>query len=259
MKNHFITAYVGNKREEVYIIYENIQKYIEDKKIIIEPFCGSSSISYYISLQHPKKYQYILNDCDKFLIELYHIMKDEEKLKKFIEDVNKLCFVENEFINKETYDNIIKTDDIYGWFISRKFYNIRQGLYPLRRSKKLDFEKINETPIINFLRTEDIFFKNIDGVDIYEEYKNNDEVFMIMDPPYIQSCNDFYESEKKTRLNIYEHVYNNHVLNKKNICFILEKIWIINLLFRKYKKIDYDKTYNSAKKKKTKHIICIND
>ena len=261
MKNHFIIPYIGNKREEVYIIYDNISQYIKDKKIIVEPFCGSSSISYYISLQQPNKYKYILNDLDKKLIELYNIMTDEDKLKKFIDDINKLCFVENKFIDKETYLNIVKKDDIYGWFISRKFYNIRSGLYPQdgRVKKKIDFEKINKIPIINFLRTEEIIFKNIEAIDIFEEYKNKDDVFLIMDPPYLQNCNDYYESDKRIRLNIYEHVYNNHVLNKKNMLFILEKNWIVNLLFRKYKKIEYDKIYNSAKKKKTKHILFIND
>ena len=136
MKNHFIIPYVGNKREEVEIIYENIKPYIDDKKIIIEPFCGSSSISYYISLQQPNKYKYILNDLDKNLIELYKIMKDEDKLKNFIDHINKLCFVNNKFIDKETYLNLIKKDDMYGWFIKHKFYKIMVGLYPIDRIKK---------------------------------------------------------------------------------------------------------------------------
>ena len=46
MRNHFIIPYIGNKREEVETIYNNIKNYIDDKKIIIEPFCGTSAVSY---------------------------------------------------------------------------------------------------------------------------------------------------------------------------------------------------------------------
>jgi len=115
-----------------------------------------------------------------------------------------------------------------------------------------------DTPILNFLRTEDVEFKNIEAIDIYEQYKDNKDVFFIMDPPYIMTCNDFYIEEKKKRLNIYEYINYNHT-NNKNICFVLENNWIINLLFDKYKKIPYDKKYNGYCKKKTKHIIFIND
>lgn len=260
MKNHFIIPYTGNKREEVEIIYENIKPYIDEKKIIIEPFCGSSAISYYISLQQPKKYKYILNDLDENLIELYKIMKDEDKFKKFVDEINKLCFVNNKFIDKEAYLNLIKKDDVYAWFILRKYYNIRPGLYPVveRKKNKLCYDKINKTPIINFLRTEDIEFKNMEAIDIYEEYKNNEEVFMIMDPPYLISCNSFYDGDNTKKINIYEYINYNHT-NKKNVCFVLENNWIINLLFKNYKRIEYDKKYNGYKKKIVKHIILIND
>lgn len=258
MKNHFIIPYWGNKRTEVYVIYDNIKPYIDDKTIIVEPFCGSSSISFYISLQQPKKYKYILNDIDKALIEMYNIMKDDLKLKNFVDHINNLCFVNDKFINKETYLNLIKKDDVYGWFIKHKFYRIRPGLYDITGSshKKLDYDHINNIPIINFLRTEDVLITNNEAIDIYEKYKDMDDVFFIMDPPYIMACNDFYTDKKN--LNIYEYIYYNHT-NNKNICFVLENYWIISLLFNKYKKIEYAKRYTGYGKKKTTHIILIND
>ena len=78
-----------------------------------------------------------------------------------------------------------------------------------------------------------------------------------MDPPYLQSCNDFYTDEKN--FNIYEHVSNNNFENKPAyIAFCLENNWIIKLLFRDYiNKIIYDKTYQTTKKKTT-HIIISN-
>ena len=258
MKNHFISSYVGNKREEVEVIYENIKDYINHKKIIIEPFCGTSAISYYISLQRPNKYKYILNDYDKNLIELYEIMKDEEKLKNFLDEIRSLCFIDDKIIDKETYLNLIKKDDVYAWFIKNKIYNLRPGLYPSERKINFDVDKLKKTPILNFLRTEDVEFKNMEAINIYEQYKDYKDVFFIMDPPYIMACNDFYIEEKKKRLNIYEYINYNHT-NNKNICFVLEDNWIINLLFAKYKRIQYEKKYNGYCKKKAKHIILIND
>ena len=72
MKNHFFMPYFGNKRQEVEKIYEEIKEDLlnDEIKTIIEPYCGSSSISYYISTLHPKRFKYILNDNNKKLIEL---------------------------------------------------------------------------------------------------------------------------------------------------------------------------------------------
>ena len=74
---------------------------------------------------------------------------------------------------------------------------------------------------------------------------------MIMDPPYMIATNEFYDNDQTLKMNIYEYmVDNNKHNNKKNLCLILENIWIIKLLFKKYKRIEYDKKYHSYKKKK---------
>ena len=90
MKNHFIFSYFGNKRSEVDIIYNIIKDTLNDIDTIVEPFCGSSAMSFYISTQHPKKFKYILNDNNKILMDIYHLMKDPEKLKIVIENLNKI-------------------------------------------------------------------------------------------------------------------------------------------------------------------------
>jgi site-specific DNA-adenine methylase len=55
--NHFVISYAGNKRKEVEKIYENIKDKLDDIDNIIEPFCGTSALSCYISQQHPKKFK----------------------------------------------------------------------------------------------------------------------------------------------------------------------------------------------------------
>ena len=78
MKNHFYIPYFGNKRSEVKNIVNCIPK-LETFKTIIEPFCGSCAISYYIWTLYPDK-KFILNDNNTYLKEMYDIIKDDEKI-----------------------------------------------------------------------------------------------------------------------------------------------------------------------------------
>jgi len=70
---HFMVPYAGNKRKEVKQLYEEFKKSSNEYTYIVEPFCGTSAFSYYVSLNEPLKYTYVLNDNNKYLIELYKI------------------------------------------------------------------------------------------------------------------------------------------------------------------------------------------
>ena len=251
MKNHFIFPYAGNKREEVETIIKNID--ISQSTIIVEPFCGTSALSVYISKLYPKKYKYILNDNDKNLIELYKLMieKNKKKLKKTEKDIDNIL---KNIKCKEDYIKILSKKDFNSWFIAHKIYTIRSGLYDLdykyNEEKPFKFENYE---IFNFLQNENITILNEDAIKVLKDNKDNKEVFMFIDPPYLNSCNEFYSNEYNT--NIYEYIYHNDLRNMKfNFCLVLEKNWIINLLFEKYKKIEYDKMYQTSKKK-TKHLL----
>lgn len=250
MKNHFILSYYGNKREEVEFIVKNLS--FENITTIVEPYCGSSAMSVYIHMLYPKKFKYVLNDNNQILIELYKLMKQETKFKNFIDEINKLCFDEEDnFINKERYLELIKQKNLIGWFIKNKFYSITVGLYPkLRRPKKISFNEINNTPIIDFLRNEDILIYNEDALKIILE-NNIPETIILCDPPYLSVCNKYYSNAE---CSIYEWFFNNPKI-LKNTYFILESIYHIKILFRDYHLIEYDKTYNGVKKKKVKHTI----
>ena len=70
------------------------------------------------------------------------------------------------------------------------------------------------------------------------------------------ACNDFYINKT---INIYEYFFKNDIKNfKSKIFFILEDIWINNLLFQNVKKLcSYDKKYEISKKKTT-HVLFSN-
>lgn len=254
MKNHFLMSYFGNKRMEVENFYNSIKDNLNDIDTIIEPFCGSSALSYYISLQHPLKFKYILNDNDKYLIELYKIVIDEKKFNEFILKLNKI----SENINKEKYDKLKKEDTLVNWFYVHKIYSIRTGLYPLNAESKIikDFNILKNCPIINFLKTEKIEIVQGDGMICYKKYKDLENNLIILDPPYLSLCNDFYY---KTDVNLYEYLYDNNIKNEKaKIYLILENIWIIKLLFKNNNILStYSKKYQTTKKQ-TEHIIIYN-
>lgn len=258
MKNEFFMPYAGNKREEVEEIYKNISTYIEDKKIIVEPFCGSCSMSLYISLQNPKKFKYILNDNNKHLINLLTIAKDENKLNELVNDLNNTIQNIN---SKEEYNLLKKEDNIISYIILNSYYNMKPGLYPQdekRKKKKKDYNDfLKKNIFLNFLRNEEVELYNEDAISIYNTYKDNEECVILCDPPYLSTSNDFYLDPS---IKIYEHIYkNNMIYNKAFIAFVLDDMFLINLLFEKYKSFKYNKKYNGFNRKLSIHSIYINE
>lgn len=259
MKNHFIFPYCGNKRNEI----EKIVKYINfnDIETIIEPFCGSSSMSYYISTIYPNKFKYIINDNNENLIKLYNIMKNNELINefnnKFNEYINKFNNIDNEEERKKYYLSICKENNVYSYAFITKYYNLRPGIYPPRaKINKIKPFNLKDFPIYNFLNNENVEIYNKDALNIINEYKNNKQALILLDPPYLKACNDFYNNKD---INIYEWIYNND-LKKYEALFILilENIWLIKLLFNNYiLLLEYDKIYE-INKRKTIHLIISN-
>lgn len=256
MKNHFIFPYAGNKRNEA----ENIAEKINFNNIttIIEPFCGSAAISYYISTQQPNKYNYILNDNDKTLIKIYNTLKDEEQTNLLNGKINLLIDKFNLYTDdtqrKLYYNSICNTDNIESYVFKYKYYNLRPGLYPqmnrLKEIKKIDLKIY---PIYKFLQSENVEISNIDGLEFIKSKKDDINNLLILDPPYLACYNDFYNNSD---INIYEYLNDNNInIFNCSIYLILENMWIVKLLFRTNKIIDtYNKIYEISKKR-TSHII----
>lgn len=252
MKNHFIISYFGNKRNEVDDIIDVCN--FDGIEYIVEPYCGTCAFSFRLSQLYPGKFKYILNDNNKFLVELLEIMKDDNRYNNFRNNINELITTID---TKQKYKDIVNNKTLEGWFIASKFYEIRPGIYPLRGKP---FKELNETyPIIHFLKTENIELNNIDALDIIIKYKDEKNKLIFIDPPYLQSCNDYYE---ESGTNIYQYLYSNPPQNfNAYFVFALEYIWINKLLFKdcidKSKCLIKNKTYE-AKKKKTEHFYFTN-
>ena len=247
MKNHFYTTYRGNKRQEVERIFENID--LTNITTIIEPFCGTSAMSYYIHTKYPNKFNYILNDNDPHLMELYEMAKNGT-IDEFFNRINDLCFNEQgEFINKERYGELVKKKDLEGWFISLKYFRMVYGLYPINK-RSIPIKNDLGQGLTDFLKTDNVKLSCIDAVDLVGRYKDDDTCLIFFDPPYLNLCNDFYECGGK---NIYEYLHKNTDFKSKVVAVVNES-WISDLLFVNYKCVKYNKTY---KLKKTKVIHCL--
>jgi site-specific DNA-adenine methylase len=277
MKNHFFFSYAGNKRQEVEHIYTKID--FNNIDTIIEPFCGSCALSFFIWSQNKNKnYKYILNDLDDNLIKLLRIIKDNN-YKDVEDNINK---VREEILNnaddineaKSKYLKYLKNKDLNAYIFKNKYYSQRPGLFPIRDFKsrfniKLDFKS---SPIFEFLTTADI--------EIYNEYANiiidkydNPNSFIFLDPPYIASCNSYYKADSGNNINnIYMKLCNYGLKNfNSKILICHENNWLFKIIFKEYITEDsneYKITYQNSlhkhmlldgkKKKETTHICIVN-
>ena len=248
--NHFLISYSGNKRRETEDLYNEIKNKLDDGHIntIIEPFCGTSAFSYYISTKYPGKFKYILNDNNKHLIKLYQVAKDPHKLNELILKLK--SFVTND-LTKKIYNAIVKNDVFENWVFKHKYCFIRPGIYPTNNFSDHFFDKMKKSPILTFLRNENITFYYEEGIKIINEYKDVSTCLMFLDPPYILSgsSNDFHYDSK---VNIVYEYLSINVINDMKALILLsleEDNWIIGLMFK-----DYIKSI----KNKSMHLIISN-
>lgn len=259
MKNHFFFPWTGNKRDEVDIITSSIKLENEpDITTIVEPFCGSCAMSVYISSIYPRKYKYVINDLDENLIKLIRIAKDPESWEEFKDIVTMMINIilncDSFEAEKDMYNTFVKGGTVYGYYLSNKYYTFRSGLYPNTSIQSVkDFNCL----FIDFLRNEDVTVTNDDALKCLKEY-NHRENIILLDPPYIMTCNSFYNGGGSESFNIYEYLFDTYSFHA-SVFMIIEYTWIMKVYSLKCsaKAITYDKKYKGIRKRNATHaIIC---
>lgn len=263
--NHFIIAYAGNKRKEYQYFKSKVN--LDNIENIIEPFAGSCAISFNIWLEYGDKFNYYLNDNCENIYDLYKLIRDEEP-----QDIlNKLNEIKQTINGKEDYNKLFKKNfknskqrdkdnfNIFEYIVIHKGYSIRVGLFNEKRfnkDAKIKFNKL-QLKFFEFLKSPNVFISLGDWSSIFDKFKDDDKSLIFLDPPYLQSCNDYYLDKT---INIYEYLTKNNIDNfKSHIYLILEDNWIIKIIFNNNNAMmDYDKTYQQTKRKTT-HILYKNN
>jgi len=163
MNNHFYMPYLGFKIEEIENTYNSLN--FDNIKFIVEPGCGSCAISYYISTKK-KGLTYILNDKNKYLLEMYNIIINDEKRIQFENDYKQAILAID---NKESYIKYIKEDGVLNWFIKHKYYG-----------KVIEIDlNLSSCLIYNFFKKNKIIFTSKDGFIVYDKYETNDKAIIL--------------------------------------------------------------------------------
>jgi site-specific DNA-adenine methylase len=259
----FYFSYAGSKRKEIREFIDLID--LNNYENIIEPFGGSLAFSRYIYNLYPNK-NFFVSDIND---ELIYFCNNFYKKKEYIID-NAIIKI-NEINNKIDYDNYINKnqqmdndENFLTWYLLRRsYYNIRQGLYP-SNNRKPKFIKYNDKTINvdNFFKK--VEYKNQDYKIYMEKFKNDESALIFLDPPYINSCNEFYSNQNiKTKdINkqfdeLWEYLYNYFNNCKCKFILIVNDNFFMRLSFSKWFKKSYHKKYE-ATKKETRHNIFSN-
>jgi site-specific DNA-adenine methylase len=186
MKDVFPLGCFGNKYREYKDIIKFIEPHINNKSIIIEPFCGSCCVSFNVFLKYPNL-KYYINDLDNYRIEFYNNMKSEDGR-------NELYKIENDIkiLGRDYYNSIVqksKTDKNHpylAYVIGKRIHAYREGLYP---DKGFNCKIITDN-WINFFNSCEISSYNYKIV--IDKFKDDENALIYCDPPYLNSSNTQY-------------------------------------------------------------------
>ena len=178
---------MGNKSRELKLLLPIIEPHITKDTIFIEPFCGSCVVSFNVYKKHGIKIH--INDLDKLRIQFYNNMKDEKGREEFYKLQDEVLNPNGgeahyyEIIGKNRCNMNIKYD---AYVISKTVSSFRYGLYPTTK------KKIISENWINYLNN--AIITNEDYKIILDKYKDNENAFLYLDPPYVDSYNKCYSN-----------------------------------------------------------------
>ena len=241
---------MGNKSRELKLLLPIIEQHITEDTIFIEPFCGSCVVSFNVYKKHNIKIH--INDIDKFRIQFYNNMKDEKEREEFYK-LQDECLKPN---GDKYYYEILgekrcnMNTEYNAYIISKTIYSFRMGLYPT--TKKVNKKIIGEN-WINYFNNATI--TNEDYKIILDKYKDNENAFLYLDPPYMDSFNAGYNTysgksydEDMTIIDNTEMYINllDILKCKCKVLFSINECALTRYLYKDYIKNSYNHIYQSS-------------
>jgi site-specific DNA-adenine methylase len=258
----------GNKLVELKH-YINLLPSFDAFNIYCEPYAGSFGALRGIHQQlENNNIKIHLNDLDSYLHEEWNwiINEDIEKVK-LITDMMASYLYPGMYIGKMSEEKKIFTDvmsEIETEGIPRNILNrltdsiTHMGL--VNNIKYID----TFIPLRELLKKSTITHKN--AIELFEEYKNNTNAFLFLDPPYLDTNIKNYGNSNK-RSDIKNILDDNSIHYIKmlemletaqcKIMAIINKTYLTDYLFKKFIRHEYKKTYGRSGSR-TIHIVLTN-
>lgn len=261
---NFYFSYGGNKRSDIKFFKNAIK--LDWIETIVEPFCGSCAFSHYCFKKLNFNKNYLMNDNDMFLINFLNTIKNKSWIIfndciNFLKENEKIINDDKNFFSK--YIQLNKNYLIFLNYWLHRCYIRRVGVLSVfYKNNKLNLNDEKIKKYFDTLRKHDLFFcndkinyTNDDYLITFEKFKNDENAFLFLDPPYLWSDNKFYywfngQTEDIMENNfIYDHtkIYID-ILNflkycKCRVLLIINKNAINEYLFNGFVKDEYIKIY----------------
>jgi site-specific DNA-adenine methylase len=216
-------------------------------KTVVEPFSGSFAVIKHF-YKDCSRYNFHLNDTDEALLYAYEHYKD---IHDVIFELNRKYADDFELRNADfirsfnsmdlpphVKEHIRKTHIVRGVFRCPKD---RDNYNPVEASI-LDNAKIT----------------NLDYKDILEMYREDEEAFLFLDPPYLYSDNSSYASQIRDTdmTQIVVDILEFLKVCKCKVMLVINKLNILSYLFRDFIKEEYERIYQISKRKAKHLVIC---
>lgn len=282
--NNFIVPYYGNKYKEAKNTIEHIKIDWKTLDYIIEPFCGGAGFSRYIAHNIPDyKGKFIWCDTDSGLIGLMQIMIDG-KFSALLEETKKDA---EAITTKEAFQTYRAKQDAKtgeGYYKMKRIRGgFRENLFNKQNVQNFIKSKQAHKPLLDLMSSGRIIVKNQSSnktIDEAIELSKTANVLVFSDPPYFQSCNNFYDSYSEKICIKEDDVHEDGdtsgmfvdilksmqtpslisvcVLNHSILMAELYKGYVASVYKKRYNQSHYDKATGKIYAKMSKHMILYN-
>ena len=203
MITHPPLNFLGNKKKFRNILFDIFKKYSKEY-IFVDLFGGSGYLSY-IAKYSCKDNKVIYNDFDHYSERLLHVEETQKILDEIGKIINDAGIDSKKEIDKKTADDIkrlLQEKEQHGEFIdwitmsSQLCFsmNIKQTSEDFNHAKL--YNKINKKSLKannDYLNGIDIVHK--DWKELYNEYKDKDNIVYLIDPPYPNTLTEQYKND----------------------------------------------------------------
>ena len=245
-----IITRIGSKQNDIKFFKDLLPL---DVATVVEPFAGSFAVikNFYIDIN---KYQFHINDLDR---SLYYVYKHYEDLINIVKEISgiyyELCAENPKYIKELSFKPYVEKLDInehLKHYIINSFF-VRGNLFRIPKGSNYNEE---EKEILKHA-----LITNDDFKQVMTKYHDDVNAFMFLDPPYLFSNNSTYipQYDETDMTNIVVYICEFLKTCKCKVMLIINKLSLLEYLFKDYIKGEYLRVYQIGKKK-SYHLIITN-